>query len=80
MRWGSRFRINGQSFKVIGVLAAKGGSGFGSTDDGIIVPLTTAQRKLFGGGAVSGGSTLVSVSPSRPRTPRASPAPCPRSA
>jgi putative ABC transport system permease protein len=57
---GQSFRINGQSFKVIGVLAAKGGSGFGSTDDGIIVPLTTAQRKLFGGRAVSGGSTLVS--------------------
>jgi putative ABC transport system permease protein len=57
---GQTMRINGQSFKVTGVLASKGGSGFGSTDDGIIVPLSTAQRKLFGGRAVSGGSTLVS--------------------
>ena len=57
---GQTIRINGQSFKVRGVLASKGGSGFGSTDDGVIVPLSTAQRKLFGGRAVSGGSTLVS--------------------
>jgi putative ABC transport system permease protein len=57
---GQSLRINGQSFKVVGVLASKGGSGFGSTDDGVIVPLTTAQRRLFGGRAVSGGSTLVS--------------------
>src|SRR4029450_12975172 len=45
----------------IGVVAAKGGSGFGSLDDGVIVPLSTAQRKLFGGRAVQGGSTLVST-------------------
>ncbi len=57
---GQTIRINGQSFKIVGVLASKGGSGFGSTDDGMIVPLSTAQRKLFGGRAVSGGSTLVS--------------------
>jgi putative ABC transport system permease protein len=30
-------------------------------DDGVIVPLSTAQRKLFGGRAVQGGSTLVST-------------------
>jgi putative ABC transport system permease protein len=57
---GQSFRINGQSFKVVGVLASKGGSGFGSTDDGLIVPLSTAQRRLFGGRAVQGGATLVS--------------------
>jgi putative ABC transport system permease protein len=57
---GQSFRINGQSFKVVGVLAAKGGSGFGSTDDGVIVPLSTAQRRLFGGRAISGGAALVS--------------------
>ncbi len=58
---GAAIRINGQSFKVIGVLASKGGGGFGSVDDGVIVPLSTAQRKLFGGRAVQGGSTLVST-------------------
>jgi len=57
---GQSLRINGQSFKVVGVLAAKGGSGFGSTDDGVIVPLSTAQRRLFGGRAISGGAALVS--------------------
>ncbi|MEO7911143.1 MAG: ABC transporter permease [Roseiflexaceae bacterium] len=57
---GQSFRINGLKFTVTGVLAAKGGSGFGSTDDGVIVPLSTAQRKLFGGRAISGGATLLS--------------------
>jgi putative ABC transport system permease protein len=57
---GQSFRINGQRFKVVGVLASKGGSGFGSMDDGVIVPLSTAQRRLFGGRAIQGGSTLVS--------------------
>jgi putative ABC transport system permease protein len=58
---GNSFRINGQRFTVAGVLATKGGSGFGSQDDGIIVPLSTAQRKLFGGRAISGGAALVST-------------------
>jgi putative ABC transport system permease protein len=57
---GQSFRINGLKFTVTGVLAAKGGSGFGSTDDGVIVPLSTAQRKLFGGRAISGGAALLS--------------------
>jgi putative ABC transport system permease protein len=57
---GQSLRINGQSFKVAGVLAAKGGSGFGSADDGVIVPLSTAQRKLFGGRAIRGGAALLS--------------------
>jgi putative ABC transport system permease protein len=57
---GQSLRINGQKFTVVGVLASKGGSGFGSTDDGVIVPLATAQRKLFGGRAISGGSALLS--------------------
>jgi putative ABC transport system permease protein len=57
---GQSLRINGQSFRVAGVLAAKGGSGFGSSDDGIIVPLSTAQRKLFGGRAIRGGAALLS--------------------
>jgi putative ABC transport system permease protein len=58
---GQSLRINGQRFTVAGVLAAKGGSGFGSMDDGVIVPLSTAQRRLFGGRALQGGSPLVST-------------------
>jgi putative ABC transport system permease protein len=58
---GQAIRINGLRFQVAGILAAKGGSGFGSMDDGVIVPLSTAQRKLFGGRALSGGAALVST-------------------
>ena len=44
------------------MLNAQGGSGFGSVDDGVVVPLSTAQRKLFGGRAIgNGGSPLVST-------------------
>jgi putative ABC transport system permease protein len=57
---GQPVRIGGQSFRVVGVLASQGGTGFGSVDDGVIVPLATAQRKLFGGRAISGGQPLVS--------------------
>jgi putative ABC transport system permease protein len=57
---GQSLRISGQKFTVVGVLEAKGGSGFGSTDDGVFVPLTTAQRKIFGGRALQGGAALIS--------------------
>ena len=40
-------RIEGQPFRVIGVLESKGGSGFGNQDDRILVPLTTAQTRLL---------------------------------
>ncbi len=58
---GQSLRISGQRFKVTGVLAAQGGGGFGSVDDGVLVPLGTAQRKLFGGRALQGGAALVST-------------------
>ncbi len=45
---GKRIRISGQTFTVIGVLETKGQSGYGNPDDQIIVPLSTAQRRLFG--------------------------------
>ncbi len=44
---GESLRIEGQPFRVIGVLASKGGSAFGSSDDQILVPLTTAQTRLL---------------------------------
>jgi len=43
---GETIRIDGQPFRVIGVLKAQGGSGFSNADDQIIVPLTTAQARL----------------------------------
>lgn len=45
---GKTIRIQGSSFEVIGILESKGQSGFNNPDDQIIVPLTTAQRRLFG--------------------------------
>jgi putative ABC transport system permease protein len=37
-------------FEVIGVLAPAGSQGFGNQDDLAVVPITTAQDELFGGG------------------------------
>jgi putative ABC transport system permease protein len=45
---GQSIRISGQSFKIIGVTVSKGGTGFGNADDVIYVPLSTAQKVLFG--------------------------------
>jgi putative ABC transport system permease protein len=57
---GQSLKISGIGFQVIGTLALKGGSGFGSMDDGVIIPLSTAQQKLGGTRAISGGSYVVS--------------------
>jgi putative ABC transport system permease protein len=45
---GQKIRISGQTFTIIGVTTSKGGSGFFNQDDMIMVPLTTAQKQLFG--------------------------------
>jgi putative ABC transport system permease protein len=45
---GQQIRINKIAFRVIGVTVAKGGSGFANRDDTIFVPITTAQKQLFG--------------------------------
>ncbi len=50
---GQKIRINRIDFTVIGVTKAKGGTGFGSQDDMILIPLTTAQRFLSGDNYVS---------------------------
>lgn len=43
---GETVRIQGQPFRVIGVLESVGGSNFGSQDDQVLIPLTTAQSRL----------------------------------
>jgi putative ABC transport system permease protein len=50
---GQTVRIEGQSFRIIGVTVSKGGSGFQNQDDIIYVPLTTAQKILYGVNYVS---------------------------
>lgn len=50
---GQKIKIQRIDFTVIGVTQAKGGSGFGSQDDMIYVPLSTAQKFLSGDDYVS---------------------------
>lgn len=45
---GKIIRIGNVPFKVIGILKSKGQSGPFDQDDLILIPLTTAQRKIFG--------------------------------
>jgi putative ABC transport system permease protein len=44
---GATIKINNTNFTVIGLMEEKGGSGFNDQDDLILVPLSTAQRRLF---------------------------------
>ncbi|MDP2966044.1 MAG: ABC transporter permease [Pelolinea sp.] len=44
---GETIRIEGQPFRVIGVLESKGGGSFGSQDNVILVPITTARIRLL---------------------------------
>lgn len=50
---GEKIRIGGQEFSIIGITAAKGGTGFGSADDLIYVPITAVQQYVTGNQAVS---------------------------
>jgi len=45
---GQTIKINNQLLKVIGVTVSKGGSGFQNPDDTVFVPISTAQKQLFG--------------------------------
>jgi len=50
---GQQIRIEGKSFKIIGLTTSKGGTGFQNQDDIVLVPLTTAQKQIFGAGNVT---------------------------
>ncbi|MGB5018204.1 MAG: FtsX-like permease family protein, partial [Candidatus Moraniibacteriota bacterium] len=50
---GQNIRVNGVVFTVIGITKARGGNGFGSNDDVIFIPMTTAQQFLSGSDAIS---------------------------
>ena len=58
---GQTVRINRVPFKVIGVLEGKGGQGFGggSRDAVVILPLSTAQKKLFSGRMLTEGGQRI---------------------
>ncbi len=44
---GNTIRISGQPFRIIGVLESKGGGSFGSQDNIVLIPLTTAKARLI---------------------------------
>ncbi len=45
---GATIRINKLAFQIVGVTVSKGGSGFANRDDTIFIPLSTAQKEVFG--------------------------------
>jgi len=53
--------IRGIPFRVIGVMEEKGGSSFGSQDDVVFIPLTTAYARLFPYYRTRRGEPMVSV-------------------
>ncbi|MEM7333068.1 MAG: ABC transporter permease [Chloroflexota bacterium] len=44
---GETIRVNNLNLRIIGLMEEKGGSGFNDQDDVILIPITTAQRRLF---------------------------------
>lgn len=50
---GQTIKVNGQNLTIVGVITAKGGTGFNNQDDIVYVPLTTAQKQLFGANYLS---------------------------
>ncbi|MDF3819738.1 ABC transporter permease [Leptospira sp. 96542] len=62
---GTYIKINRIQFKVIGVLPEKGSAGFRDQDDVILVPITTAMRRLMNKDSVDGLEMEVSESEDR---------------
>jgi putative ABC transport system permease protein len=58
---GQQVRLNGQVYKVIGVLASKGGTGFMNQDDQVFIPLNTALYRLVGGARFRGSSVINQI-------------------
>ncbi len=54
-------RINDVPFRVIGVLEEKGGSQFSDEDSTVLIPLTTAQTRLFSSRSRSGGYKVSAI-------------------
>jgi putative ABC transport system permease protein len=61
---GRTVRMNGESFRVIGVMEVKGGNGFGSRDNQVYIPITTALSRLTGGrqSPFGAGKTVNTIS------------------
>lgn len=50
---GQKMRIGGLNFTIIGITEAKGGSGFGSSDEAVYMPLSTYQQYFAGNAYLS---------------------------
>jgi putative ABC transport system permease protein len=58
---GESIMISNRRFQVIGVLESKGGTGFTSTDDVVIAPISTVQYRLSAGRTASGELTVSTI-------------------
>ena len=58
---GQFVRMNNIPFRVVGVLALVGGTGFGSADNVVFVPLTTALQRLARGGQFRGSEVVSQI-------------------
>ena len=54
-------KVNGLPFRVVGTFEEQGGGSFGSADSIIVVPLTTAQERLFDARSEHTGQYLVDL-------------------
>jgi putative ABC transport system permease protein len=69
---GETIRIEGQPFRVIGILVSKGGGAFGSEDNAAYVPFTTAQARLIRRNARDRVDIIFVQAVSAEQVPRAS--------
>ncbi len=60
---GLRFQIRGVAFRVVGVLAEKGDTGFSSPDEMVLIPISTHQGSLFGQDHLSSIGIAVATEP-----------------
>ena len=58
---GQSVRVGRLQFKVAGVLESKGGTGFGSQDDVVMVPISTAMTRLSSQRSSRGGQRVSSI-------------------
>ena len=65
---GQKITLGTNVFSVIGVLAAKGGSEAGTSDNQVIVPLTTAQVRLVTRSSFKDQINMVSISARSPES------------
>ncbi len=58
---GSKLRIGNNLYQVVGVLESKGGTAFGSSDNQVYVPITTAQSRLVTRSSAYAEVDMISV-------------------